>query len=41
MALAHQTYPRRTQFFLEAFARATASPHGYIVIDMKQNTRIS
>ena len=24
MALAHQMYPRRTQFFLEAFARATA-----------------
>ena len=31
-------YPRRTQFFLEAFARATARPHGYMVIDMKQDT---
>jgi hypothetical protein len=31
-------YPRRTQFFLEAFARATARPHGYMVIDIKQNT---
>jgi hypothetical protein len=31
-------YPRRTEFFLEAFARATARPHGYMVIDMKQNT---
>jgi hypothetical protein len=38
MALAHQMYPRRTQLFLEAFARATARPHGYMVIDMKQNT---
>jgi hypothetical protein len=38
MALAHQMYPRRTEFFLEAFARATTRPHGYIVIDMKQNT---
>ena len=38
IALAHQMYPRRTQFFLEAFARATARPHGYMVIDMKQNT---
>ena len=38
MALAHQTYPRRTQFFLEVFARATARPYGYMVIDMKQNT---
>jgi hypothetical protein len=39
-ALAHQMYPRRTQFFLEVFARATARPHGYMymVIDMKQNT---
>jgi hypothetical protein len=27
----------RTQFFLEAFARAAARPHGYM-IDMKQNT---
>jgi hypothetical protein len=36
MALAHQMYPRSTQFFLEAFARATARPHGYMVIDMKQ-----
>jgi hypothetical protein len=31
-------YPRRTQFFLEAFTRATARPHDYMVIDMKQNT---
>ena len=38
MALAHQMYPRRTEFFLEAFARATARHHGYMVIDMKQNT---
>ena len=37
MALAHQMYPSRTEFFLEAFARATARPHGYMVIDMKQN----
>ena len=35
MALAHQMYHRRTQFFLEAYARATARPHGYMVIDMK------
>jgi hypothetical protein len=38
MALAHQMYPRKTQFFLEVFARATTRPHGYMVIDMKQNT---
>jgi hypothetical protein len=23
---------------MEAFARATAKPHGYMMIDMKQNT---
>jgi hypothetical protein len=34
----HQMYPRRTEYFLEAFARATARPHDYMVIDMKQNT---
>ena len=38
MALAQQMNPRRTHFFLEAFARATAKPHGYTVIDMKQDT---
>ena len=38
MALAHQMYPRRTHFFLETFARATAKSHGYMVIDMKQDT---
>jgi hypothetical protein len=38
MALAHKMYHRRTQFFLEAYAQATARPYGYMVIDMKQNT---
>jgi hypothetical protein len=38
VALVHQMYPRRTQFFMEAFSRATARPHGYMVIDMKQKT---
>ena len=38
MALAHHIYPRRPQFFLEALSRATARPHGYMVIDIKQNT---
>jgi hypothetical protein len=38
MALTHQLYHRRMQFFLEAFARATTRSHGYMVIDMKQNT---
>ena len=38
MALAHQMYPQRTKYFLEAYTAATARPHGYLVIDMKQET---
>jgi hypothetical protein len=38
MALAHQMYPQRTKYFLEAYTAAIAQPHGYLVIDMKQET---
>ena len=38
MALAHQMYPQRTKYFLEAYTAATAQPHGYLVIDVKQET---
>jgi hypothetical protein len=38
MALAHQMYPQRTKYFLEAYTAATAQPNGYLVIDMKQET---
>ena len=38
MALAHQMYPQRTKYFLEAYTAVTAQPHGYLVIDMKQET---
>jgi hypothetical protein len=38
MALAHQMYPQRTKYFLEAYIAATAQPHGYLIIDMKQET---
>jgi hypothetical protein len=38
MALAHQMYPQKTKYFLEAYTAATARPHGYLVIDMKQET---
>ena len=31
-------YPQRTNYFLEAYIAATAQPHGYLVIDMKQET---
>jgi hypothetical protein len=37
MALAHQMYPQRTKYFLEAYRAATARPHGYLAIDMKQD----
>ena len=38
MALAQQMYPKRTKYFLEAYAATTARPHGYLLIDMKQDT---
>jgi hypothetical protein len=38
MTLAHQMYPQRTKYFLETYTAATAQPHGYLVIDMKQET---
>jgi hypothetical protein len=40
MALAHQMYPQGqgTKYFLEAYTAATAQPHGYMVIGMKQET---
>jgi hypothetical protein len=38
MTLAHQMYPQRTKYFLEAYTAATAQSHGYLVIDMKQET---
>ena len=36
--LARQMYPGRGAFVQEAFADVTASPYGYLPIDMKQNT---
>ena len=36
--LARQMYPGRGAFVQEAFADATASPYGYLLIDLKQNT---
>ena len=36
--LARQMYPGRGVFVQEAFADATASPYGYLLIDLKQNT---
>ena len=36
--LARQMYPGRGAFVQEAFADATTSPYGYLLIDLKQNT---
>ena len=36
--LARQMYPGRGAFVQEAFTDATASPYGYLLIDLKQNT---
>jgi hypothetical protein len=41
MALAHQMYPQRTKYFLEAYIAATAQPHGYLVIDMKPLVKLN
>ena len=36
--LAKQMYPGRVKFVQEAFADATSTPYGYILIDLKQDT---
>jgi hypothetical protein len=38
MAFAHQMYSQRTKYVLEAYTAATAQPHGYMLIDTKQET---
>ena len=36
--LTRQMYPGRTKFALDAFKDATAVPHGYLLVDLKQDT---
>ena len=36
--LAQQMYPGRVKFVQEAFADATSTPYGYILVDLKQDT---
>lgn len=38
MALAKQIYPRNSSYFMSAFEQATFEPHGYLLVDLKQNT---
>ena len=36
--LAKQMYPRNVKYVQEAFADATSQPHGYLFVDLKQET---
>lgn len=38
MHLARQLYPEDCKFIQEAYMDATSKPHGYLLIDLKQNT---
>ncbi len=36
--LGRQLYPKRTQFFTQAFQDATSKPYGYLLVDLTQTT---
>ena len=36
--LARQMYPNRSHYFIEQYEKATQRPHGYLFVDLKQNT---
>ncbi len=36
--LARQMYPGDTSFFMQSFDDATKNPHGYLFLDLKQET---
>lgn len=36
--LARQMYPDNTRFLVDAYTDATLTPHGYLVVDLKQDT---
>ncbi len=38
MTLARQMYPEKTQYFMSRFDKATAIPHGHLVVDLKPRT---
>ena len=39
--MARQVYPENSKFLQEAYHDATSTPHGYLLLDLKQNTRES
>lgn len=38
MNLAKQIFPKNTQYFMEAYENACEQPHGYLLVDLNQNT---
>ena len=38
MTMAQQMFPKKTKYFMKSYEYATARPHGYLLIDMKQAT---
>ena len=36
--LAKQMFPTNTKYFMDAYQKATEKPHGYLLIDLEQNT---
>ena len=38
MTLAKQIYPKNSSFFMSAYEQATLLPHGYLLVDFKQDT---
>ena len=38
MALARQLYPNMANYFMSAYEQATEFPHGYLIVDLKQDT---
>lgn len=37
-SMSQQMFPRNSSYMLQAFTTATSKPHGYLLIDMKQQT---
>lgn len=38
MNLAKQMFPKQTLYFMNAYKQATSQPHGYLLVDLDQNT---
>jgi hypothetical protein len=38
MTIAKQTHPNNAGFFMSAYEQASFPPHGYLIVDFKQDT---